>query len=504
MAIGSPNTTFSQQNNQYARILYSETFDDKGYTNDTSLTQARMVNPDTLNPIITFMMGSEQKKFPLLFLTEGQAGGVNWKEIEDVEYDWPVMGRTRLTSQVAGHDMPSDSEPGRGGTMIEVVFKDAWLKLHHTIISPNGYKARILYKPTKVSTGYKYILDVIAASRDAFIPLSEFTANTTWAMHGGANVANSYSFGNESNKQFPGKLKNQIGIIRKSYEFGGNISSRTVIFELPTAGGGKTKLWLPFEEYQHELNFKQSVEENLWDSTYNRDASGVIRNIDPDTQLPIPMGAGLLQQIPNIDTYSTLTVNKLNKVVREVMFGATDTEAMNIVLYTGTGGKEEFSNAILAKASGWNLYDGALNNTITGGPRGLVFGAYFTQYRHVDGHTITVADLPMLDHGGRAQNAPKHPVTGLPITSYEMHFIDMSTYEGQKNVQLVSQKGRALIRGLEQGMALYKGNGYGDYNGNALSLATSQDKTSIHFLKTCGVAIRRNTHCFSLYCDLTA
>lgn len=501
MAVGTPNSTFSQQNNQYYRVLYEEKFNDKGYTNTESLTEARMLDPDTLNPVITHLMGSESKKFPLLFLTEGQAGGMQWKEIKDIEYDWPVIGRTRLTSQIAGHDMPAGFEPGKGNAMIEVVYKDAWLKLHHTIVSPRGYQARILFKPTKVSTGYKYILEMVGRVTDEdSIPLSEFDANTSWAMHGGANVANSYSFGNESNIQFPGKLKNQIGIIRKSYEIGGNVSNMTVSFDLPTAGGGRTKLWMAHEEFTHEIQFKEAREENLWDSKYNRNAQGRIMNIDPDTQLPIPFAAGLLQQVPNVDTYSKLTVDKLKRVTGDVMYGATDTDAMNIVLYTGTGGKEEFSDAIMDKMSGWNLYDGALKDTITGGPRGLTFGAYFTTYRHVDGHTITVADLPMLDHGGRAQVADKHPVSGKPLTSYEMHFIDMSTYDGVKNVQLVSQKGRSMVRGVEQGMAKLPGV---NYAGNNLQLATSQDKSSIHYLSTQGVAIRRNTHCFSLYCDIS-
>ena len=70
---------------------------------------------------------------------------------------------------------------------------------------------------------------------------------------------------------------------------------------------------------------------------------------------------------------------------------------------------------------------------------------------------------------------------------------------------MVSQKGRTLIRGIEQGMALMKGTNYGEYNGNTMDikLSTAQDKTAIHYLKTCGVAIRRNTHCFSLICDLS-
>jgi hypothetical protein len=501
--IGNPNTSFQNQNNNYYRVLHGESFDDKGYTNNISLTQARMTNPDSLNPVITHLMGKESKKFPLLFLTEGQLGGVQYKEIEDVEYDWPVFGRLRTTDQVVKHNYQTGDKPGYGGVPVIVTFKTQWFKNQHNVTSPNGVVCRVLSK-TKVSEGFEYSLDIVRRNNEAYVPLSELTAGTAWSMSGGANVAESYSFGNESNKQMPGKLKNQIGILRKSYEIGGNVSNRTVTFQF-SEGGKTTNYYLPFEEWQHEIQFKQAIEESLWDSQYNRNENGQIMNFDPDTQLPIPYGAGLIQQIPNVDTYGILTTNKLQQVIGDIMFGATDTDNMNITLFTGTGGKREFSNTLLKDAASWSVYDGSLNKTITGSPTNLVYGAYFTQFRHVDGHMITIKDLPILDHGGRAQNAPRHPITGLPMTSYEMHFVDMTNYEGQNNVQLVSQKGRSLIRGIEQGMTLIKGLNYGDYKGNSMDikLSTSQDKSAIHYLKTCGVALRRNTHCFSFYCNLS-
>lgn len=496
------NSTIPGQRNS-ARVVLNETFDDKGYTNNLSLTQARMTNPDSLNPVITHLMGAESKKFPLLFLTEGQAGGTKYVEIEDIEYDWAVFGRLRKTDAVASHAYAADARPGEFGAPIYVVFKTAWLKNQHTIISPRGFRCRVDGKPERVGNGFRYKLQLLTQSA-AYLPLTELATNTLWGMSGGAQVSESYSFGNESNKQTPGKVKNQIGVLRKSYEIGGNVSERTTTFNF-NVNGKVTKYWLPFEEYQHEMSFKGDVEENLWESEYNRDASGRVTTIDEELQLPIPMGAGLLEQIPNRDTFGVLGTKKLINLIREVMYGATDTDNLNIVLFTGVGGKQDFSDALMREASGWRLYDGALKDTITGGPTSLSFGAYFTQFRHPDGHTITVKDLPYLDYGGRAQVAEKHPITGLPLTSHEMHFVDMSTYDGERNVQIVTQKGRALIRGVEQGMTLLKGLSYGDYKGNKMdiNLATSQDKTSIHYLKTCGVAIRRNTHCFSLLPDLS-
>lgn len=502
--VGTPNTTMAGQRSNYWRVVQEETFDDKGYTNNNSLTQARITNPDSLNPVITHLMGRQDKRFPLLFLTEGQNKGTKYVEIQDVEYDWPVFGRLKRSDVVVGHDYAPGSEPGRITGWIEVIFKTAWLKQQHKVISPNGSACRISGKPIWVGNGYKYRLQIIRNTNDVYVPLSELAPNTMWAMSGGAPVSESYSTGNESNKQMPGKVKNQLGILRKSYEIGGNVSQRTMVFKY-NMGGKETNYWLPFEEWQHEINFKQDIEENLWESTYNRNAQGVITLIDEETQLPIPMGAGLLEQIPNVDSYGILSTTKITNVISELMYGASDTDNMNVVLFTGVGGKREFSDALMRDVNKWKVYDGALNSTIEGGARNLTYGAYFTTFRHIDGHTITVKELPLLDYGGRAEIAPKHPISGLPMTSYEMHFVDMSTYDGENNVQLVSQKGRGMIRGIEQGMTLLKGLQYGDYSGNSMNinLATSQDKTSIHYLKTCGIALRRNTHCLSLYCNLS-
>ena len=488
-----------------ARILIHPSYNNDGYTSNLSLAEARMSKSDTINPAITFLQGNEQKLFPLLFLTEGQMKGVQWKGIEDVEYDWPIFGKLKHTSEVVSHAYSGVDFVGAiAGEEIQVVFADAFLKFQHNVMSPNNITCRVIRRPVKVANGYLYTLQLVKNASTTNLPIGEIASGTLWGMIGGANVSEAYSIGNESNRRMPGKAKNQIGIIRKSYEFAGNISNRTVEYLLPTKNG-VTKLWQPFEEYEHEMNFKRSCEESLWESQYNRDANGNILTIDPDTGLPIPYGAGLKAQIPNRGTYSILTFKKISKIISDIFYDASDKENVNVVLFTGTMGKQEFSDAIMTEAKSWTIYQGALNSTITGSPMNLTFGAAFTQYRHIDGHMVSVVTMPYLDKSGYADKSPKHAISGRPLSSYEMHFVDMSVYEGENNVQLVNQKGRSMIRGIEQGMTLLKqGNSYADYSGNSLVVSTSQDKSSVHFLKTLGVAIRRNTHCFSLYCDATA
>lgn len=275
-----------------------------------------------------------------------------------------------------------------------------------------------------------------------------------------------------------------------------------MVVELPAAGGGVTKYFMPHFEWKKEEEFNEGVEELLWESEYNKSESGVILNVDEGTQQPIPYGAGLKQQIPNRDTYGVLTVAKLNRVITDALYGAADKAEgqTEMIIFGGQGAREDFSNAIKEDINSWSLYDGALNNTLGGNATSLVYGSYFTAYRHISGVICKFVLLPYLDFGAKAEIAPKHPISGKPMTSHSFYFVDMSRYDGQNNVQLVSQKGREHIRGIEQGMTVVP-----NYTGNTkeINLATNQDKSSIHMLRTCGVAIRRNTHCYSLECNLS-
>ena len=72
----------------------------------------------------------------------------------------------------------------------------------------------------------------------------------------------------------------------------------------------------------------------LWYSKYNRSSDGTI-NLKDDNNKPIPLGAGVIEQIPNVDSYSTLTAAKIKSVVRDALYGASDAQDMNIVLFTG-------------------------------------------------------------------------------------------------------------------------------------------------------------------------
>ena len=479
-----------------ANVVYHDTFDGRGFTDQNSLVNALLTRPDQLDPVLTHLMGRKDKQFPLSFLSEGYEGSIG---VQDVQYTYDVINKLDKAITVISTTYGALDTPGINHTHFYITFKTNWAKVDHIIESAGDVQARVVSRPVQVGNHYKYELQMMYDGRFPFCPVSELVPGTLWAMVGGAPVSESLSMGNESNFVAPGKMKNQLSFLRKSWRLGGNVSNRTVECQFRT-GSKTTNLWVAFEQWQFMLQWKQCIEEHLWYSRYNRRPDGVVPVKDPKTGLPIPTCAGVLDQIPNNDTYSKLTARKIKGLVRDVMFGASDTEMMDVRLFTGTGGAEEFDEAMKDEARQLGFNQVQSSKFIGGSGSNLTLGGYFTKYTHKDGHVITVQHLPLLDLGSRAMKAPKHPKTQLPMTSYEMYFIDMSTYDGKKNVQMYHQKGRAMRTGLLQGMAdtPYRFTG----NKGVYALGTEQDASHIHFMCSKSINIRRNTHCFTLRCDL--
>lgn len=479
-----------------ARVLIHDTFDGRGFTDQNSLVNALLTKPDQIDPVLTHLMGREDKKFPLSFLSEGYEGS---QGIEDIQYTYDVINKIDKADEVVSAPYTAGDTPGVNQTGFFVIFRSNWFRKGHIIESANDVQAIITNDPVPAGGYYKYELQLVYDGRFNFCPLSELVAGTLWAMVGGAPVSESLSGGNSSNFVAPGKMKNQLSILRKSWSIGGNVSNRTVECQFDI-NGKKTNLWIAFEQWQFMIKWKTAIEEHLWYSRYNRDAQGVVRNIDRASGQVIPIGAGVLDQIPNNDTFGKLTARKIKDTTRDVLFGANDVEKMDVRLFTGYGGGEEFDTAMKddLRSLGFNMVD--QDKFIKGGGYNLVRGGYFTVYEHKDGHRITTHHLPLLDLGTRALKAPRHPHTNLPMTSYEMYFIDMSIYDGKKNLQMFHQKGRAMKTGILQGMSDTPFSFSG--NNKVIQLGTDIDASHIHFMCTKGISIRRNTHCFTLKCDI--
>jgi hypothetical protein len=471
--------------------LYQDVFNADGMTDENSLAAALLTQPDLLSPVITHLAGREDKRFPLSFLTEGMN---KVKAINDIEYDYPVIGRLNKVVAVAVTDWSGTDKPGVGRTTFEVKFAERWFVKDYLIESPStNSQCKVVDDPYQDGSYWVYKLKLFGAREDEYVAVEDLEAGKQWGQLF-APVTASGSRGNESTWMAPSRMRNQITHTRKSYRYEGNMNNKTINVDLPLPSGS-TRLWMDFEEFQHMLRWKEECETAYWYSRYNK-FDGSIQDFGDNGKV-IPVGSGVLEQIPNYTTYAVLTATKLKEFVRDALYGASDAQDMNVTLFTGLGGLEEFDNAMKSELAAQTYIKLSDNKFVTGSGRNLQLGGFFTSYQHIDGHVISVRHLPAFDHGVRALKADRHPITGLPLESYRMVFLDMSSYDGEPNVQMITQKGREMLRWAVAGATIPKG-----FDGNALR-ASDIDGASVHFMKASGINIRRATNCLHAECTIS-
>lgn len=471
--------------------LYQDTYNDEGYSSVTHMSKALLSQSEMLSPIVTHLYYTSEawgsRNFPITFLTEGMG---NAKSIKSIDYRQPVMGKPKKISTIGAKSYTNATDtPGKGFAPFEIKFVDRFFYKSLQIMSPDKtVQARILSEPRREGKYWVYTCRLVTANVDAFCPVQYLESGTRWARLI-PKVGIERSKGVEHRSYAPGMMTNQLSLVRDTYKIAGNVENKVMVVEIKTEG--KThKFWTEWELYQRQLEWKEKCESDLWYSLYNKDENGEIHDRDEDSGEVVPSGSGILEQIPNEDTYSYLTTDKLTQIIRDIFFGTSDATKRQVDVFTGTGGLEEADNSMKNAAKGFTLVDSKI---VSGEGHDLVYGAYFKTFRHVDGHTVTFRYLPMMDTGVAAEASEKHPESGLPLESYNMYFIDTSTYDGESNLQYVSEKGRENIEFIVPGATVPKG--YAEINYRASDV----DASSVQWMKSQGVIIRRPTNCFKLF-----
>lgn len=478
--------------------LYADKQSNEGYSSVNHMTKGFLHQSKMLTPAVTHLYYSHSefgsKNFPLMFLTEGM-NKIKYQGIGSIEYKQPVIGKPKKTSMLVETSYTDGEKVGRGYAEFELVFADRlFMKSQILYSSDKNIQVRVQSKPIARGNNWVYRVKLLTHDAKAYVPHRLLTKGTKWGR-GIPKVGIEGSEGVEHRSFTPGMMTNQLSIVRDTYKISGNVEEKVMVLEIQ-AGGKTYKYWCEWELYLRGLEWKEKCEDDLWYSLYNRDSNGEVHERDEDSGEIVPSGAGALQQITNEDTYSFMTEAKLRQIVRDAFYNASNGSKKVIDVYTGIGGLEEVDNAIKNDAKGFGFIDSS-DKFIEGNGNNLVYGAYFKTFRHVDGHVINFRHLPLLEEGSIAQVSPRHPITGLSMESYSMYFMDMSTYEGEQNVQYIAETGRENINFIVPGVKVPKG-----YDPSVFR-AHGKDASSIHWMKSQGVHIKRPTNCFKVFCTLS-
>lgn len=492
----------------YKYQVQEQIFDSKSMLDETNFYHQRQGAPSVLTSKLTYILGDYNKAFPLSGMTVGGVGyGVNnaTKEIDDVQFTYPVMGRDDKVCVVSQTN--SDTSLGLNNQTFYLYFQDNWIKRFYIIQSQGGYQAFVHEDGEPMPTGgYRYRVSLDPAGPEDYLPASQAAEGMLWVpIH--TAVAESESRSTESGMVMPGLFKNQMGFMRTGMSWAGNAANKMMKISMTNQNGQTTEVWMDWFMWQFEKRWLSDCEHYYWYSKYNRAADGNILLKDMLTGKVIPRGSGVLEQIGNKSTYAKMTYNTLTNKVGDALFGQSDSGNMSITLMTGTGGFREFDRAM--KDAGATLVGpfGAgdiASKFVTGTGHNLALGGFFDTFYHIDGYTIKVKKNPVFDMGRVAMASPKHPESGLPLESYRMVFLDDSDIDGQPNIMHVAQKGRAFMDGVIPGLtpmpkSLQILSGNSGMQASKL-LATDQDKSSYTRFKSAGIQILRANRCFDLEC----
>lgn len=503
-----------------------DTFDGKGLLDETNVYNSEWAQrPALLSAKVTWLLGKNSSMYPIMSLTEGNASNPSAKdpsdafnpvnnkyvkELESTRFYYPTINRLDKTAVVGTTSYTSSDTPGIGFGEFEILFTDNWIKRNYIIESPLCTRARVNGDPVLKGGYWSYMCVLDTIDPQAFCALSELTAGTQWVEMNTVNAL-SESIGTSNQRVSPGMIQNQLTVLRMSHEWAGNVANQALGFEIQVGGKSVTEV-MPYEMMRFERKCLMEREAAAWYSRYNRLPDGSIPLKDPLTGKPIQQGDGILAQIPNYFTYSKLTYGRLQQIMRDALFGQSDTDDMTITLYTGTGGRQEFHQAMLTAGATYNISGllggtgsvlNAENQFIQGSGRNLALTGFFDAFYHIDGYYVKVKHNKFFDLGKRAMKSPLHPVTGLPLESYRMVFLDDSDYDGEPNIQYVCEKGRSMLHGIVKGLTnipdAYKGLAGTDASSIGM-MANDKDSASYHRLYTFGIQIKRASRCVHLEC----
>mgnify|MGYP001576758086 CR=1 FL=1 len=464
-----------------------------GLTDETSLANALMIQPETISPIVAQLFGSYYESYPLQFLTEGTGRS---KGIAAREYDWNVIGRLDKPIQV-GKTISSGS-PGIGRSLFEVEFKDKWFALGDIIVSPNGVQARVQSDPEPGDgVNWKYKLQLADPDPTKFMALADLVEGKKFSKY--FSAFEEYSRGGNTTFTTPVKLRNQLTTMRKSYPITGDAASTVMTFQIRNPKTDKVSaFWCDWAEYLCMQQWYEENERSLWYSIYNRDSNGII-HLPGANNRPVYIGAGVHQQIApsNVRYYTELTETIMKDFLMDLSFNVTafNGTSRKFVAFAGEYGFEQLDKALRESAQAWNLVD---SKFVYGNGQELGLGGQFTQYRGLNGTELTLKHLPLYDNVDK--NTKLHPDTKRPLESYNITVLDFAMYDGESNVQMMHKQGdgndRSMMMWYEAGSTLPKG-----ASEKTLLRSSDVDGYAVHFLAQKGIRIKNPTTCGRLICN---
>jgi len=357
------------------------------------------------------------------------------------------------------------------------------------------FQVRVSGAPYQDGDYFVYTVFVADGRSESYIPPELLEKSKRVSREGSAYE----EYSDESdivNYNTPLKLRNHLTTMRLSYDITGSAYSSKMVIEMKDPKTGKSSyLWSDYQEWVALRQWYQTMDRFLVYSKYNANPDGTT-DLKGTNGRPVYIGAGLLQQIAasNRQSYTKLTADLLEDYLFNLSYNIMAKGERKFVALTGEMGMKEFDRILKEKASGYQLVD---TKFVSGSGQELTLGGQFTTYKMLNGIELTLKHFPLYDD--IVYNRSLHPVSGKPLESYRMTFVDFGMRDGESNVQKVVRKDREMAMWHIAGSVAP---GTGHAKSKSTLRANAKDGYSVNFLTEQGIMMKDPTTSGELIMDI--
>jgi hypothetical protein len=452
------------------------------------LSNALVTRPHQVSTVLSYIFGRYENN-TLDYLTGG-LGRV--MVIENREYEWPVMieADKAVTIKRAvhnGQEVQAGDTAGINNTPILLWLEEKWFGPGAVLaFDDREFQVRVMGAPYQDGQDWVYTVMIPDGNPASFVPAELLEPGKQVSREGSAYE----EYSDEAdivNYQTPFMLRNHLTTMRLQYDITGSAYSSVMVIEMrDPKTKKKTRLWSDYQEWVAMRQWFETVDRWLTYSKFNAKADGTTPLAGTNGR-PVYIGAGLLQQISpaNRKTYTRLTAELLEDFLFDLSYNILGRSERKFVALTGEMGMKEFDRVLREKAAAYILVD---SKFITGTGQELTLGGQFTTYKMLNGIELTLKHFPLYDN--TVYNRKLHPISGKPLESYRMTFIDFSSRDGEANIVKVVRRDREMVMWHVAG-AVAPGQGH------AKSISTlranGKDGYTVNFLGEMGVMLKDPT-----------
>ena len=464
---------------------------------ENMLSNALLTKPYEVSTVLSFIFGTYENS-SLDFLTSGIGRTLT---VDSREYKWPVMIAHDKAIEIVdatwnGAAIASTDTPGINQTPIKIFVKEKWFGPGAILaFDDREFQVRVSGEPYQDGDLYVYTVYVADGQATSYVYPSLLETGKHISREGSAYEEYSEE-ADIVNYQTPFQLHNHLTTMRLSYDITGDAFSSVMVIAMKDPKSGKSSyLWSDYQEWVALRQWYQMTERQLVYSKYNANTNGTT-DLRGSNGRPVYIGAGLLQQIAdsNRQTYTKLTTDLMEDFLFNLSYNVLAKGERKFVALTGEMGMKEFDRILKEKDSSYQLTD---TKFISGNGQELTLGGQFTTYKMLNGIELTLKHCPLYDN--LTYNRINHPISGKPVESYRMTFLDFGTTDGEANIQKVVRKDREFCQWYTGGSIAP---GAGHAKSKSILRSNAKDGYSVHYLAEQGIMVKNPTTCGELILDI--